>query len=150
MNATMDDEALLENLSAEAFERLEKVGSDPLRLTEPWKTILLIYSAQGVIDNGGFAYFFENDWPHHTPYDEFASAYDRIGEPEVSKAIRNAVAAMGLANPETRIDDRRAYIENNTIDQYGAVAGWIEDAIVGNESVMSSLASWIRSQNQKT
>jgi len=41
----MKDEKLLSVLSKEAFERLEKLGNDPLRLPEPWKTISPIYSA---------------------------------------------------------------------------------------------------------
>jgi hypothetical protein len=143
----MDDESVLSSLSAEAFERLESVGSDPLRFPEPWKTIVLIRSVQGVIDNGGFTYFFENDWPNKAPYEEFAMAYDRIGKHDAAIAIRDAVSAMGLVNAETRIDDRRAYIERNGNEHNPAINGWDDDAIVGDETVMTSLAVWIRSQN---
>ncbi len=146
----MDDNSLLDTLSTEAFERLENCGSDPLRLQEPWKTIVMIYSAQGIIDNGGFTYFFENDWPNHTPYEEFALAYERIGKQDAAIAIRNAVAAMGIENAEHRIDERRAYIERNGNDHAPSVAGWNDDAILGDETVMTSLADWIRSQKQKT
>lgn len=142
----MNDEKLLSVLSTEAFERLEKYGNDPLRLQEPWKTISLIYSAQGVIGNGGFVYFFENDWPNHTPYDEFAAAYDRIGVTKAGEAIRSAVFAMGIVDPESKIDERRAYIEQNTIDGSGAIARWNEDALLDDEAVMASLAAWVRGQ----
>jgi hypothetical protein len=113
----MEDDSLIDSLSTEAFEQLDGVESDPLRLSEPWKTIVLIYAAQGIIDNGGFVYFFENDWPNHTPYEEFALAYDRIGKYHAAKSIREAVSAMGIEKPENSIDDRRAYIERNSNDK---------------------------------
>ena len=81
----MDDESLLSTLSTEALERLESVDSDPLCLPEPWKTIVVTYSVQGIIDNGGFTYFFENDWPNNKPYEEFALAYDRIRKHDMAK-----------------------------------------------------------------
>ena len=146
----MDDESFLSELSTEAFERLESVDSDPLRLPEPWKTIVLVYSAQGVIDNGGFTYFFENDWPNKTPYEEFASAYDRIGKHGAATAIRDAVTVMGLVNAETQIDERREYIEKNGNEHDPTVAGWDDDAIVGDETIMTSLAQWIRTQKSRT
>jgi hypothetical protein len=46
-----------------ASRHLRRVGGDPRRLSEPARTLVLVYGAQGVIDNGGFRYFFENDWP---------------------------------------------------------------------------------------
>ena len=151
MKKIEDDDKFLSLLSSEAFERLAQNDSDPLRLEEPWKTIILIYSAQGIIDNGGFVYFFENDWPHFTPYDEFADAYDRIGLNCAAESIRTAVAVMKIEAPECSLDARRRYIHKNTIGDRGEVRGWNEDAILGNKTVMPALASWIRTlKNTKT
>ena len=140
----MDDETLLDQLSREAFERVDQLGNDPMLLDEPWKTIVLIHSAQGVIDNGGFAYFFENDWPHFTPYEEFARAYDRIGKSESGTALRDAVSAMGLESPEHSLEARRHYIATNQIDARGRIKGWDEAAVVGDSTVWAALAAWIR------
>ncbi|MCE3019225.1 MAG: hypothetical protein ACK56W_22085 [Pirellula sp.] len=83
------------------------------------------------------------------PYEEFALAYERIGKQDAAIAIRNAVAAMGIENAEHSIDERRAYIERNGNDHNPSVAGWDDDAILGDETVMTSLADWIRSQKQR-
>jgi len=58
------------------------------------------------------------------------------------------VVAMEIAGPENKIDDRRAYIEQNVIDEFGAVAGWNEDALLDDEAVMASLAAWVRWQKR--
>jgi hypothetical protein len=73
-------------------------------------------------------------------------AYDRIGKHDAAIAIRDAVSAMGIVNAETRIDDRRAYIERNGNEHNPATNGWDDGAIVGDKTVMTSLALWIRCQ----
>ena len=70
-----------------------------------------------------------------------------IGKHDAAIAIRDAVSAMGLVNAETRIDERRAYIEKNGNEHNPAINEWDDDAIVGDETVMTSLALCIRSQN---
>ena len=42
-------------------------------------TFLMVYNAQGVIDNGGYFYFFENDWTDSPPYIDFINSYNSIG-----------------------------------------------------------------------
>ena len=72
------------------FDRLESLDNDVSRIEQPLRTVLVVYSAQGVIDNGGLAYFFERDWPHHPPYDVFVSAYEAIGLVKEAAAKRRS------------------------------------------------------------
>jgi hypothetical protein len=49
------------------------------RLPQNVRIFLLVNGAQGIIDNGGYKYFFGQDWPGTPPYDDFANAYEAIG-----------------------------------------------------------------------
>jgi hypothetical protein len=128
-----------------AFEQLDKVDDDPTKLAEPYKTFVLVYNAQGVIDNGGFKYFFENDWPTKTPYSEFADAYHRIGRIEAASALRSAAASFGMERPEFDCDARREYMNKHYDAGKFGVKGW-NDCVCGDEQVWTDLAKWTRSQ----
>lgn len=139
----MNDEQLLDKLSGVAFQRLSEVDDDPARVEEPYRTIAIVYSAQGIIDNGGLRYFFENEWPHKPPYSEFADAYERIGRVDAANALRSAAASFGVARPERDREMRRAYIEENHDEATFGVRGW-DDCICGDEQVWKDLAAWAR------
>ena len=62
-----------------AQQMLTSVDDDMSRLPESVRIFLLVNGAQGVIDNGGYNYFFEADWPGTPPYEVFADAYEAIG-----------------------------------------------------------------------
>jgi len=42
--------------------KLKKASDDICRLPDAIRNFLLVYSAQGVIDNGGYRYFFQSNW----------------------------------------------------------------------------------------
>ena len=80
-------------------------------LEDPYKTVAIIYSAQGVIDNGGMGYFFENDWPNNPPYSVFADAYERIGRVDAARALRDALKSFDVPNPERNRKARMEYMK---------------------------------------
>ena len=127
-----------------ACTHLERLNDELSRLPEPHRTVAAICQAQGVIDNGGLRYFFENDWPNNPPYSEFADAYERIGCIDAAVAIREASATFGVPDPERRIDVRRDYIEQNCDSKTGEIDGW-NDCICGDDPVYSRLAEWLQS-----
>ena len=140
---TMDDNDLLDALSDDAFRQMSAVDDDLARMEEPYKTIAIIYSSQGVIDNGGLTYFFANDWPHKPPYSEYADAYERIGCIEAANALRSAAASFTIERPELHRERRLAYIEANYDEATLGVKGW-DDCICGDERVWENLAAWAR------
>ena len=140
-----DDEEWLEALFDEACEMMDDFDDDVSRLEEPYRTVAIIFSAQGIIDNGGFCYFFENDWPHCPPYSLFADAYERIGRIKGASAIRSAVASFGFETPETNLEGRRKFMEQNYNEEEFEVSGW-EDCLCGDQKVWSDLAAWVKSQ----
>jgi hypothetical protein len=142
---SLSDEDFVDKFSVIAFKQLDKVDDNPMKLAEPYKTFVLVYNAQGVIDNGGFKYFFENDWPTQTPYSEFADAYQRIGRTEAASALRAAAASFGMDRPEKQCDARREYMDQHyDADKY-EITGW-NDCVCGDEQVWTDLAKWARSQ----
>ncbi|MCR9297056.1 MAG: hypothetical protein NXI32_30510 [bacterium] len=139
-----DQESFLEKASTLAFQKLEEVEGNIDMLEEPYKTIAVIYSAQGVIDNGGLVYFFESDWPHNPPYSMFADAYRRINLKEAGDAIEFAANSFGIPNPEKNKAFRNEFMDNETDG-----VEW-NDCIGGADEVLTHLAEWLRMHYPKT
>lgn len=104
-------DAFLDHASDVAFAKLEGVGGDPRRLEEPFRTVAVVCSAQGVIDNGGLRHFFENDWPAQPPYSLFSDAYRTIGAMPEAAAIEAGASALGFPEPERHASQRRSVLE---------------------------------------
>lgn len=138
---------LLEAFSDLAFKKLAKADDRMEQLEEPYQTVVTIYSAQGVIDNGGMVYFFENDWPHHQPYSDFADAYERIGRHGAAEALRHAADSFEVPNPERDKEARREYIKVNQSRFDGMV--W-DDCICGDKEVFPHLADWVLAHYDQT
>ena len=92
-----------------AFARLEASGGELARVPEELaRTLVVVVSAQGVIENGGLAYFFGLDWPGTPPYALFVSAYLAIGAVREAALLEEALAVLALAQPERDLAARRA------------------------------------------
>ena len=63
----MADRTSLIKAADYAFRRFEEVGEQIDRLSDPLRTFVIVYSAQGLIDNGGLEYFFASDFPGNPP-----------------------------------------------------------------------------------
>lgn len=139
---SMTDQELLDKVSEIAFKKLADAGDRMESVEEPYKTVAIIYSAQGVIDNGGMVYFFENDWPNNPPYSVFADAYERIGMADAAKALRAAEKSFDVPNPEGNRNARTEYMEAHQ-DRFNGMV-W-DDCICGDKKVFEDLAHWVRS-----
>lgn len=141
-----DQESYLENASTIAFKKLDDAGGNIESLDEPYRTIVTIYAAQGVIDNGGLFYFFESDWPNNPPYSLFADAYRRIDRMEAGDAIESAASSFAIRNPERNKDFRNDFMERQfgTDDTEGEMSIEWNDCICGDEEVWNCLAAWLR------
>ncbi len=148
----INQEAYLENASTIAFQKLDDVSGDLEALAEPYRTIVLVYSAQGTIDNGGLFYFFESDWPGNPPYSLFADAYRRIGRMEAGDSIDYAAKTFGIPFPEKDKEFRNAFIEKQfgTDETEGEWDVEWDDCICGDEQVWSDLASWLQKNYPST
>ncbi|MEZ6080273.1 MAG: hypothetical protein R3C56_32770 [Pirellulaceae bacterium] len=141
-----DIESFLDNASTISLTKLDAAGGNIEDLGEPYRTVVTIYAAQGVIDNGGLFYFFESDWPNNPPYSLFADAYRRIGRKEAGDAIDYAAWTFGIPFPERNKDFRNKFMEKQfgTDDSEGQSCIEWNDCICGDEEVWTDLAKWLR------
>ena len=106
-----DDEILVNNVSRELYKRTGEASIFSL----PWvaQVVTVVVEAQGCIDNGGFIYFFEGDYPGDPPYSVFAEAFRAIGADESAECIEVAVSLFPFPEPHFNGDARRAYLRDH-------------------------------------
>ena len=124
-----------------AFARLDAANGDLSVLPEPLQTLVLIYSAQGVIDNGGFQYFFESDWPGSPKYSVFSNAYRAIGANQVAVALDQATALFPFDEPHLNSGLRNDFLDSLPEDHALFQLG---DSACGDESVWLQLSEYVR------
>src|SRR5688500_13298928 len=74
------------------------------------RPVVTTYSAQGVIDNGGFPYLFENDWPGLKDWNIFTDDFEAVGHMKGAAAIRTALRLFPRGKPQKDLKKRRKYI----------------------------------------
>ena len=120
--------AFLEAASEDVYKDQDSGSWSPYQLAEPLLTAWAVEQAQGVIDNGGFQYFFENDWPQNPEYAVFTDAFRRIGAAEAADCIQDAVSMFSSSAPHLDCDMRREHmdllrekegVEESVIDKLG-------------------------------
>ena len=99
-------------LTEAAYQALSTAGGDPCQLSEPFRTVVLVDTAKGIIDNGGIRYFFEADFPFSPEYSVFSFALRNIGLNEAADDIERAVAMFPFANPHLHLAERNEFMMN--------------------------------------
>lgn len=132
---------LLDLARARALERLPRGQDDPRCLSERDQIVLAVTSAQSVIDNGGFRYFFENDWPGQPPYSFFSAAYRMIGAEMPAECIDRAVALFPFAQPEQHEEKRRRFLQALP-DAHEVIE--LGHRVCGDTSVWELLESYVK------
>lgn len=100
----------LEKATEMALRELDRAEGNLDQLNGPVRNVALVCCAQGVIDNGGLRYFFENDWPGQPPYVVFADAYRAIGADDLAVAIETAALDFPFPAPERDASARNAFL----------------------------------------
>lgn len=95
---------------------LHAVRGDLALLPEPLQTLLIVESAQGMIECGGLAWFYEADFPNQTPYADFVAAYRRIGADAAADCIEATEQMFPFSEPHYFEDLRRLWLEKLTDD----------------------------------
>jgi hypothetical protein len=85
---------------------LNEHGGQLSALPEARRAFILVYAAQGEIDNGGLENFFESPWPSRPPYGAFVEAYRAIGALGEAACLEVAIGLFTVAEPHLE-DDRR-------------------------------------------
>jgi len=124
-----------------AQRMLSAANDDIAQLPEPVQVFLKVNGAQGVLDNGGFRYFFESDWPGNPPYEDFASAYEAIGCWKQATELRRVVETFPFPEPHLHKDKRNEYIEANYDPEKMHVRDW-GDELCGDDEIWKKLAAY--------
>jgi hypothetical protein len=140
----MDSINSLDKASDIAFAKLDKVGGNIEALPVPFRTIVIIYSAQGVIDNGGLEYFFESDFPNNPPYKLFIDAYRAIGAKGAADTIEKSLTYFETTQPELNIEMRLKFLESLP-DDGSHEFSQLSSRICGDASVWSLLEKYVES-----
>jgi hypothetical protein len=132
--ASSDFEAI-DALFSRISEKEQKHGFD--LLSECEKTVLLIWHASGIIENGGFQHFYEQT----LDAEAVAQAYERIGCGKCGDILRLSLSlfpgSLLHADPTERID----YIQRNS-DMFYNLSNLFWEADIEMEK---RLAEYIRS-----
>lgn len=121
-----------------AIARLAAAGGDVSALPVPLQTLLLIESAQGIIDNGGLAFFYEADFPNNPPYSDFVEAYRRIGADTAAACIEQSAALFPFEEPHLFEELRLLWLE-----RIGGELQRLEKGVMGDTGVWGKLAWYV-------
>src|SRR5579862_575996 len=94
------EENQLDKAADGIYKELEKVGGDPLKLPSVLQPVAILYTVQAMVDNGGFRYLFENDFPFNPPYSVFFEAYRTIGTKDAADRLEKAANLFPFDHPE--------------------------------------------------
>jgi len=111
-------------------------------LAVPLQTLLLVESAQGMIESGGLAFFYEADFPNNPPYADFVAAYRRIGAEAAAECIEQTERMFPFDAPQYFEDLRQLWLERLCADPAGAFAG-LSERISSDASVWLRLAEYV-------
>ncbi len=135
----MGEKSFLDLAAEHTYKELEQLGGDPSKLDLPKQTVSVLYSVQAIIDNGGFQYLFENDFPFNPPYSQFVDAYRRIGSNQAVARLEKAVAMFPFEDPHLHQGKRLEFMETLEED-----SEFFELGNEVDETVWSNLEQYVK------
>jgi Domain of unknown function (DUF4375) len=106
-----EDSDLLRATTADVYRDCDDKRWSPYRLRKPLFVCWAVEQAQEKVNNGGFQYFFENDWERKPPYDLFIKCFDTIGAEEAVRCLEKAVALFPFPEPHLDYKKRREFMD---------------------------------------
>ncbi|HEY5254109.1 MAG TPA: DUF4375 domain-containing protein [Acidobacteriaceae bacterium] len=137
----MSEDELLERASDTVYQEMERVGGDPLKLPLVMQPIAILYTVQAMVDNGGFRYLFEGDFPFSPPYSAFAAAYREIGASDIADLLERAVALFPFENPHLNSEGRNNYMDSLQESDPLFLLG---DMVCGDERVWKLMEEYVK------
>ena len=139
----MEDDQVIEKGFEIANRFLGAAGDDIRKLPFEVATFMRVIAAQGVIDNGGYRYFFESDWPGNPPYSDFVQSYRAIGCHEQADDMERVIGVFPFPEPHLRSGERIRFMNENYDDDTFSIKGW-GDALCGDATIWRNLAQYVR------
>jgi hypothetical protein len=100
---------------------------------------------QGMVDNGGFRYPMETDFPGNPPYSVFVDAYRRIGALDAAAALEQAVALFPFDHPECNADARNQFMDSLGDDDEFEDSEFnrLSDRVCGDETIWTRMDEYV-------
>lgn len=105
-------EMSLDKAAEVVYRKLKSVAGNPASLPETLRPIAVLYTVQAMIDNGGFQYLFESDFPFNPSYAAFSDAYRTIGAADIADRLDRAVSLFPFSNPEFDREARNTFMDS--------------------------------------
>ncbi len=102
----------MESISDKVFSQFGALANEKgiSEIPEPERTLIAIYTAQGIIRNGGFAYFFELDFKGNNAYETIINSYKNLGLFEHAQSIERVLALFSGNKPQENFKEREEFI----------------------------------------
>ena len=111
------------DLNTETMLRVTAQGFDPR--VGPWdhKVCVMLHAAQGIIDNGGFEYFFESAFDGDPLMEDFSAVFEAVGASSSAAAIRDAL--LRQKSPSPTYDDLNSILWRDSESNYDLLSKYI-------------------------
>jgi len=136
----MGRQDILDEAAEIVYQKLDSVGGDPMKLPKVMQPIAILYSIQAMVDNGGFRYIFENNFPFMQPYPVWIEAYRQIGAVGPADCLERAVALFPFENPHLDIEARNKFMDSLAEDDSMFILG---DMVCGDEQVWELMKEYV-------
>lgn len=133
---------LLDRAIAYSIARVQAADGAVFQLPLPVQTVAVIQTAQGIIDNGGFEYFFESDFVGSPPYSLIIDAFHRIGAEAAAIRLEAAVRLFPFSEPHLHVEKRQAWLEE-VKDNESQEFVILSRQACGDDSVFEKLAEYV-------
>ena len=125
-----------------ALARMADVGNDLSMLPIEFQTIIRLETMQGIIDNGGLQYFYENDFPGNPPYEVFVDDLIRIDAHDHAEFLKSSIECFDIPDPHLDQQQRNARLaeiwgeKNQTFIE-------AENKLCGNKEIWIKLNEYV-------
>ena len=138
---------LLDRAADRVHKQLETVGGDPLKLPSLLQPVAILYTVQAMVDNGGFQYLFENDFPFCPTYSVLSGAYRQIGAHGAADRLDKAVALFPIENPESNQEARNKFMDSLSEPHEFFALG---DEVCGDQRVWQLMEDYVKNHLEAT
>lgn len=115
------------------FDVLDKVKQIEL-LDQPCRAVVIVYTAWGIIGNGGFQYFFEMNFEGDPPFEIFTQAFRTVGLGEIAQRFSELVSLFPFNDPHQSIQKRQEFLDSQP-PAFTAAMTKLEDIVYGHDDI---------------
>lgn len=122
-----------------ALDRVKQVEA----LDQPCRAVVIVYSAWGIIGNGGFQYFFESNFEGDPEFDVFTQAFRAVGLEEIALRFSELVALFPFEKSHESSKRRQEFLDSQPAEFTVAMTK-LEDLIYEHDDIEQTLNSFLQ------